>query len=91
MSDAIALEFETSSQWIHLPERYDSWRGVYNRLLLGAGAGAGAGAEGPGYVCDQLIGQVDHDFGPCVRGVATPHPGTARRSAGLGFLTPCCP
>ncbi|GLW59651.1 hypothetical protein Kpho01_76610 [Kitasatospora phosalacinea] len=32
MIDAIAFKFQTGSQWVHLPEKYGNWRGVYNRL-----------------------------------------------------------
>ena len=32
MIDAIAWKFQTGSQWIHLPERYGSWKGAYTRL-----------------------------------------------------------
>lgn len=34
--DAIAFKFQTGSQWVHLPERYGNWRGVYNRLRMWA-------------------------------------------------------
>ncbi|MFD8789743.1 IS5 family transposase [Streptomyces vinaceus] len=34
--DAIAFKFRTGSQWVHLPERYGNWRGVYNRLRMWA-------------------------------------------------------
>ncbi|WP_405632416.1 IS5 family transposase [Streptomyces sp. NBC_01174] len=34
--DAIAWKFQTGSQWIHLPEKYGNWRGVYNRLRMWA-------------------------------------------------------
>ncbi|WP_079052529.1 IS5 family transposase [Streptomyces regalis] len=30
--DAIVWKFQTGSQWVHLPERYGSWKGAYNRL-----------------------------------------------------------
>ncbi|MGW7260497.1 IS5 family transposase [Streptomyces sp. NPDC054834] len=30
--DAIAWKFQTGSQWVHLPEQYGSWKGVYTRL-----------------------------------------------------------
>ncbi|WP_374194211.1 transposase [Streptomyces sp. PvR006] len=30
--DAIAWKFQTGSHWIHLPENYGNWRGVYDRL-----------------------------------------------------------
>lgn len=36
MIDAIAWKFQTGSQWIHLPEKYGNWRGVYNRLRMWA-------------------------------------------------------
>ncbi|MFE7978145.1 IS5 family transposase [Streptomyces shenzhenensis] len=34
--DAIAFKFRTGTQWVHLPERYGNWRGVYNRLRMWA-------------------------------------------------------
>ncbi|MEU1304652.1 transposase, partial [Streptomyces shenzhenensis] len=34
--DAIAFNFQTGTQWVHLPERYGNWRGVYNRLRMWA-------------------------------------------------------
>ncbi|MET7645006.1 transposase [Streptomyces sp. NPDC005426] len=34
--DAIAWKFQTGSQWVHLPEKFDKWRGVYNRLRMWA-------------------------------------------------------
>ncbi|MGV4988526.1 IS5 family transposase, partial [Streptomyces sp. NRAIS3] len=34
--DAIAFKFHTGTQWIHLPEKYGNWRGVYNRLRMWA-------------------------------------------------------
>lgn len=34
--DAIALKFQTGTQWVHLPEKYGNWRGVYNRLRMWA-------------------------------------------------------
>ncbi|MGY3334095.1 transposase [Streptomyces filamentosus] len=36
MIDAIAWKFQSGSQWIHLPEKYGNWRGVYNRLRIWA-------------------------------------------------------
>ncbi|KOV28227.1 transposase [Streptomyces sp. XY431] len=30
--DAIAWKFQSGSQWVHLPEKYGSWKGVYTRL-----------------------------------------------------------
>ncbi|ORT55632.1 hypothetical protein BKD26_31510 [Streptomyces sp. CB03238] len=29
---AIAWRFQTGSRWVHLPERYGNWRGLYDRL-----------------------------------------------------------
>ncbi|MEW1797989.1 transposase [Streptomyces niveus] len=57
--DAIAFKFQTGSQWVHLPERYGNWRGVYNRLRMWAadgtweprGRGPGGGAQGPPAAC----------------------------------------
>ncbi|MFF1542336.1 IS5 family transposase [Streptomyces sp. NPDC058291] len=34
--DAIAFKFQTGTQWVHLPENYGNWRGVYNRLRMWA-------------------------------------------------------
>ncbi|WSR61133.1 IS5 family transposase [Streptomyces sp. NBC_01198] len=34
--DAIVFKFQTGSQWVHLPEKYGNWRGVYNRLRMWA-------------------------------------------------------
>lgn len=34
--DAIAFKFQSGTQWVHLPERYGNWRGVYNRLRMWA-------------------------------------------------------
>jgi transposase len=28
--DAIAFKFQTGTQWVHLPEKYGNWRGVYD-------------------------------------------------------------
>lgn len=36
MIDAIVWKFQTGSQWVHLPEKYGNWRGVYNRLRMWA-------------------------------------------------------
>ncbi|MCX4651963.1 transposase [Streptomyces microflavus] len=30
--DAIAFKFRTGMQWVHLPEKYGNWRGVYTGL-----------------------------------------------------------
>ncbi|WP_437099823.1 IS5 family transposase [Streptomyces sp. enrichment culture] len=37
--DAIAYKFQTGTQWVHLPEKYGNWRGVYNRLRMWAADG----------------------------------------------------
>ncbi|MFI2025842.1 IS5 family transposase [Streptomyces olivaceoviridis] len=34
--DVIAFKFQTGTQWVHLPERYGNWPGVYNRLRMWA-------------------------------------------------------
>ncbi|GAA0521516.1 hypothetical protein GCM10010390_24660 [Streptomyces mordarskii] len=34
--DAIAYKFQTGTPWVHLPEKYGNWRGVYNRLRMRA-------------------------------------------------------
>ncbi|WP_371360517.1 transposase [Streptomyces sp. TP-A0875] len=34
--DAIACRFRTVTQWVHPPERYGNWRGLYNRLRMWA-------------------------------------------------------
>ncbi|WP_405485315.1 transposase [Streptomyces sp. NBC_00009] len=34
--DAIAFKLQTGTQWVHLPEKYGNWRGVYNRLRMWA-------------------------------------------------------
>lgn len=39
MIDAIAYKFQTGTQWMHLPEKYGNWRGVYNRLRMWAADG----------------------------------------------------
>lgn len=36
MIDAIAYKFQTGTQWVHLPEKYGNWRGVYSRLRMWA-------------------------------------------------------
>ncbi len=36
MIDAIAYTFQTGTQWVHLPEKYGNWRGIYSRLRLWA-------------------------------------------------------
>ncbi len=32
----IAYTFQTGTQWVHLPDKYGNWRGVYNRLRMWA-------------------------------------------------------
>ncbi|MFJ5114757.1 IS5 family transposase [Streptomyces sp. NPDC088551] len=34
--DAIAFTFQTGTQWVHLPERFGNWRGIYSRLRMWA-------------------------------------------------------
>ncbi|WCN04078.1 IS5 family transposase [Streptomyces sp. M92] len=34
--DAVAYKFQTGTQWVHLPEKYGNWRGVYQRLRMWA-------------------------------------------------------
>ncbi|MDX3322030.1 MULTISPECIES: transposase [Streptomyces] len=34
--DAIAYKFQTGTQWVHVPDKYGNWRGVYNRLRMWA-------------------------------------------------------
>jgi transposase len=34
--DAITFKFQTGTQWVHLPEKHGTWRGVYNRLPMWA-------------------------------------------------------
>ncbi len=36
MIDAVAYKFRTGTRWVHLPEKYGNWRGVYNRLRMWA-------------------------------------------------------
>ncbi|MFG2440779.1 IS5 family transposase [Streptomyces sp. NPDC048508] len=53
--DAIAWKFQTGSQWIHLPEKYGNWRGVYNRLRMWSVDGPWERAFTP------LVAQADAD------------------------------
>ncbi|MDV5143978.1 IS5 family transposase [Streptomyces sp. SBC-4] len=53
--DAIAWKFQTGSQWVHLPEKYGNWRGVYNRLRMWAIDGTW------GRVFTALVAQADAD------------------------------
>ncbi|MYX17563.1 transposase [Streptomyces sp. SID8374] len=51
--DAIAYKFQTGTQWVYLPEKYDNWRGVLQQVAdVGRGRHAGAPcvhcAHGPG-------------------------------------------
>lgn len=55
MIDAIAWKFQTGSQWIHLPEKYGNWRGVYNRLRMWAIDGTWE------RVFTELVAQADAD------------------------------
>ncbi|MFD0149505.1 transposase [Streptomyces sp. NPDC055721] len=41
--DAIASKFRTETQWVHLPEKYGNWRGVYNRLRMWPSMAPGSG------------------------------------------------
>ncbi|WP_376765463.1 IS5 family transposase [Streptomyces sp. KhCrAH-43] len=34
--NAIAFKFQSGAQWVHLPEKFGNWRGVYNRLRMWA-------------------------------------------------------
>ncbi|MEH0421427.1 transposase [Streptomyces sp. B21-083] len=34
--NAIAFKFQTGTQWVHLPEKFGNWRGVYDRLRVWA-------------------------------------------------------
>ncbi|MFF3313861.1 transposase [Streptomyces sp. NPDC002952] len=53
MIDAITFKSQTGSQWVHLPEKYENWRGVYNRLRIWA-------VDGPWErVFIALVAQVD--------------------------------
>lgn len=53
--DAIAFRFRTGTQWVHLPEKYGNWRGVYNRLRMWAVDGTW------GRVFTALMAQADAD------------------------------
>ncbi|GAA1542152.1 IS5 family transposase [Streptomyces albidochromogenes] len=53
--DAIAYTFQTGTQWVHLPEKYGNWRGVYNRLRMWAVGGTW------GRVFTALVAQADAD------------------------------
>lgn len=55
MIDAIAFKFQTGTQWVHLPEKYGNWRGVYNRLRMWAVDGTWE------RVFTALMGQADAD------------------------------
>lgn len=43
--DAIAFKFQSGTQWVHLPERYGNWRGVYNRRGCGPSTAPGSGCS----------------------------------------------
>lgn len=51
----MAWKFQTGSQWVHLPEKYGNWRGVYNRLRMWAADGTWE------RVFTALIAQADAD------------------------------
>ncbi|WP_239655687.1 IS5 family transposase, partial [Streptomyces sp. M10] len=34
--DAVAYKFRTGMRWVHLPEKYGNWLGVYDRLRMWA-------------------------------------------------------
>jgi transposase len=53
--DAIAWKVQTGSQWIHLPEKYGNWKGVYNRLRMWSVDGTWE------RVFTALVGQADAD------------------------------
>ncbi|MGW3366608.1 IS5 family transposase [Streptosporangium canum] len=53
--DAIAFKFQTGTWWVHLPDRYGSWRGVYNRLRMWAVDGTWE------WVFITLVAQADAD------------------------------
>ncbi|MFI9228439.1 transposase [Streptomyces rimosus] len=38
--DAIAFKFHTGTQWMHLPEKYGNWRGVYPANSASPSSGA---------------------------------------------------
>ncbi|WP_411977375.1 transposase [Streptomyces decoyicus] len=59
--DAIAFKFQTGTQWVHLPEKYGNWRGVY----AGCGCGPSTARE---RAFTALMAQADADepsTGPC--------------------------
>lgn len=35
----VAWKFQTGTQWVHLPEKYGNWPGIYNRLRMWATGG----------------------------------------------------
>ncbi|MFD4237482.1 IS5 family transposase [Streptomyces sp. NPDC058542] len=53
--DAIAFKFRTGMQWVHLPEKYGNWRGVYTRLRTWARDGTWE------WVFAALMAQADAD------------------------------
>ncbi|MFE6485417.1 transposase [Streptomyces sp. NPDC057757] len=65
MPPATEYEFRTGSQWVHLPERYGNWRGVYNQLRMWAVDGTWEGFAGvsPGLGCEAVGEQVQESSG----------------------------
>lgn len=84
MIDAIAFKFQTGTQWVHLPEKYGNWRGVYNRLRLWAVDGAWE------RVFTTLVAQADADgdlnwavsVDSTTCGLTSTRPGPAKRVPG---------
>ncbi|TWD17667.1 transposase [Streptomyces sp. T12] len=76
MIDAIAWKFQAGSQWVHLPEKYGTWRGVYNRLRMWAIDGTWE------RVFTALIAQTDAEEDLCwavsVDSTAVTQPGPAK-------------
>ncbi|GGX67285.1 hypothetical protein GCM10010324_10690 [Streptomyces hiroshimensis] len=82
MIDAIAWKFRTRSQWVHLPEKYGSWKGAYARLrnwaidgtwervftALLAQADADEDLEWVGAVDSTIVRVHQHAAGPAKRG-----------------------
>ncbi|MFT9480295.1 transposase [Streptomyces sp. Mo3] len=88
--DAIAFKLQTGTQWVHLPERYGNWRGVYNRLRMWAVDGTW------GRVFTALMAQADAEedltwwcrWTPRSCGLTTIRPGPVKRGPGRGTGRP---
>ncbi|MGW0222403.1 transposase [Streptomyces tendae] len=80
--DAIAFKFQTGIQWVHLPERYGDWRGVYNRLRMWAVDGTWE------RVFTALVAQADVDEDLLVRTLIQPYFRDRALTSG-GRLPPC--